>query len=234
MFWLVMTTSLVGACAGGTTATTTADNAAPSTTLAPSATTAGPATTTGVATTSAPATTAGNAPVTSAAGGMSEEAQACLETVHDWIVAIEDDAGAVDFETVSFHDYQLFLVQIVPSAQAMIDEFQERGCLTIDQEALDPASQDVIQWAEVNAPGAVEYLELQQADEELDVVGDCVSDVEAMQAYVDGGGTVMDLSVRQRIHTYNLAGSIIQWCSLEVGERFVSSAEVSAFLEIED
>jgi hypothetical protein len=230
--WIPTIALLLASCVGGpggpTSSSTGPVGAVSSTTVGPST-----ITTEAAATTSAPATTTGESPSTTAPA-LSEEAQACLDLVHDWITDIEDDVAAVDFATVGFHEYQLLLVQIVPGTQAMFDQFMELGCDQVDQEVLDPTSIDLIAWAEENAPGAVPYLEMQQVADDLDVVGDCISDVEALQAYVDGGGTVMDLTVRERIHAYNLAGSIIQWCSLEVGERFVSSAEVSAFLGIED
>jgi hypothetical protein len=228
-------TVLLAACGGGPTSGSvvgTSGTAAPgSTASSPSSTGSTPAT---VATTAAPVTAPGTSSTSGASGELSEEAQACLDVVHRWVEAVEPAAAGVDFATVGFHDYQLFLVDIVPASQAMIDELSAADCFALPPEDIDPSSVSIVDWARANAPGAVGYLELQNNSAGLDVVGDCASDVDALQDYVDGGGTVGDLTVEERIHAYNLAGAIIQWCSLEVGNRFVSQPEIEAFLEIED
>jgi hypothetical protein len=200
------------------------------------ATTTLPATST---TTSVSTTLATDPPTTAPTSEGSVDAiyQQCLDAVIDYLKEIEDDVASVDFATASLTEYQLVLVALLPAQEALYAKMMDIGCFEGADDPVDfnsPAGSNslLMDLARMEAPGVIPYLELTQAMADLPT-GDCRDNIAALQAYVDRGGTVSDLSVAERIHAFNLTGLILQWCSLQTGHGFVYSSAVTTFLEIE-
>jgi hypothetical protein len=219
---------LLAACGGGADTTTTAGGDDVSTTAAAAATT----------TSAATATTAdeGDGPVI----GLDELPQECLDALAGFLREIEPIVEPIDWENATMADFEELGQAIDTQTQAYEDEITGAGCEEIDVEADDEETfQFMIDFAESEAPGTVGYLEWVKSFVAMgtdtgtgtDVSGDCETDIAAVQAVVDEGGTMAELPLTEVARVGGLVGSISMACSSGRAAEFFSQADVAAFLE---
>jgi len=225
----VLLASLVAGCASaGSTESTT--NQGSTTTIAQVATTIGQTSQTVATTQAAPTTTEGAATTTGAIGTDSDIPQVCVDAVFDFIVGLEPSVAGFDFDNATLEEYQLLQVAQVPVLESFVDRLEGGECMEVIAAPNPAIAAEMVEFAQTEAPGAVAYLELLQAMSGLPVTGSCKPDVDTLQAYVDRGRTVFDLTAVERIYAFNLVGAINQWCPLEVGMAFTTRDDVVAFL----
>lgn len=173
------------------------------------------------------------------APGLADLPPECIAPLVDFLRTIEADVASVDFATATLSQYQTMLVALVSPSETLLVQIStladEPACNPVTDQ--DPVAQETaralfMDLARAEAPGTVTWLELQHEMSDLPS-GDCQTNIATLQAYVDAGGTVSDLSTVERIHAFHLAGLILQWCNLRTGHGFVQSSEVMALLEVD-
>jgi hypothetical protein len=160
----------------------------------------------------------------------------CIDALVNYLQAIEPAVEGVDFEDPTGPDIDALGNEIEQLTGDATAEFENLECpdpLGNDDEARFDA---VISIAEQEAPGTVAYLEWVAAfaagfGEASEVSGDCETDIGALQAMIDQGGTMSDLTMTQVIEVGSLVASISTSCSPERAEEFFAQESVTAFLE---
>lgn len=228
---LLLATGLVGACST-TDASSTTSEAAPATTTAPAVdTTAAEVSTTQVSPVTTVASTTTIARTTTVATAVfADMPQVCVEAIQTYYIAVQHPLAAYDFETSGWDDFAQLQIAMVPDQESLAAALQAPACADAAG-VLNPDNYTpLLAWAEIGAPGAVTYLELSRALSDLSFGESCETSYNDLQAYVDRGGTVADVSVVERWHAFNLVAHILTWCDLATGHRFVSRAVVEDFI----
>ena len=211
--------SMVVACGGGTesdTTSTTADSGDTSTTEETSTTESDDGETVGI-------------------GDIPEE---CFDAFVDYLQAIESTVEGVDWENATIADFEELGTALDPVTAEYEEDIANSQCEDIEVDATDEETFDfLIELAQDEAPGTVGYLEMIRdlagsfgEDTEADVSGDCETDIAAMQAIVDQGGNMEDLSLADVTAVGALVTSISTNCSQDRSLEFFSQDDVSAFL----
>lgn len=217
---------LMAGCASSTESTSAQES---TTTVVQAATTIGQTTQPLATTQAAPSTTQGLATTTEAAGNLGTISQECVDVFQAWIVDLEPVVAGFDFDNASLEEFQLLQVELVPVFQLLAAGLGNNNCLDAAADPTFDVWTTLLAFAQTQAPGAIAYLELQQA---MPASESCQSDIDALQSYVDRGGTVFDLTTEERFHAFSLFGSILMWCSLQTGGEYTNRDEVVAFLGI--
>jgi hypothetical protein len=183
-----------------------------------------------VACSSGTETTTTEVPV--ALGEMPEE---CIDAFVEYLRVIEPVVEGIDFENLSGTDLETLGSELEGVSADMTGEIEGMGCpdpVGSDAEAFSA----VIAIAEREAPGTVGYLEwvaaaVSDLEGSVDVSGDCETDIEALQAIIDQGGTMSDLAMTQVVEVGSLVASISTVCSPERAQEVFEREDVAAFLE---
>lgn len=219
---------LLAACGNGS------DGDAVDTTVSDgSTTTSAEATTT---TTVSVDTTISAATVTTVTDPITAVPPECIEPFQEFLVGMEPAASAYDFETAGLHDWEQFIIAILPAASEMVEAYGQTSCLDPVTGSPDPAIYAaIVDWTEQNAPGSLTWLEVQEEMQEMGLTsGESCSDfLEIHEDYVARGGTVFDLTRAERFHAYSTFGSINQWCDLRTAGDYTFRADVLAFMMLE-
>lgn len=227
---LLLAAGLVGACATpGTSSTTSEVDEAVATvptvpTTVAEVTTTQPSSTTTIASTTTVAST-----TTAATAVFADIPEVCVAAIQTYLIAIEEPLAVYDFETSGWSDF-VELQLAMSAAQEPLSEVVQAPACTEAAGLLDPEnSTALLGWAETAAPGTVTFLEVSRDLNDMSI-GDCETSIGDLQAYVDRGGTVADISTVERWHAFNLVAYILTWCDLAIGHRFVSQAVVEDFI----
>jgi hypothetical protein len=175
-----------------------------------------------------PGTTAGGDP-------LSQVPAECLEPFQEFLSGMEPAASAYDFEAGGLHDWEQFMIALIPVATEMVTAYQETECLQATGSP-DPGMYGaVLAWTQQNAPGSLTYLEVQEEMQEMGLPsGEGCSDfLEIHEEYVARGGTVFDLTRAERFHVYSTFGAINQWCGLQTAGEYTFRPEVLAYMVLE-
>jgi hypothetical protein len=138
----------------------------------------------------------------------------------------------IDFDTATFAELNEMSGQL-DERTAEFEATLERDCPNVGGEG---AQQALLDLARSEAPGTVAYLEFtfamlaQAGGEGSPVSGDCDTDIAAVEAIVDGGGTVADLTMAEVNRLTSLMTAIGRECPLEKATEFFERAEIEAFM----
>jgi hypothetical protein len=224
---LLLAAGLVGACATPGTSSTTLEvddavTTVPTAVAEVTTTQTSPTTTTASTTTVASTTTAATAV-------FADIPQVCVDAIQTYLIAIEEPLGVYDFETSGWYDYVELQLAMVAAQEPLADVLQAPACAEAAGLLNPENSTALLGWAETAAPGSVAFLEVSRDLNDMSIV-DCETSIGDLQAYVDRGGSVADISTVERWHAFNLVAYILTWCDLAIGHRFVSQAVVEDFI----
>ncbi|MFZ0626543.1 MAG: hypothetical protein WAN34_08605 [Acidimicrobiia bacterium] len=214
---------LASACggAGGTGDTTTTTTAAAETT------------TTSEASQTTTTTAADNPQVV----GIGDIPQECIDAFAGFLREIEPYVADIDWENATTADLEQLGNDLEPLSSAYDDSVAGTNCDNIQLDASDEESfQFMIDMAKREAPGTVAYLEWVEqiatsvTDPGTQASGDCESDIAALQAIVDEGGTMMDLPLSDLSTVSGLIASISTTCSASRAAEFLNQPDVAAFM----
>lgn len=219
----VLLALLASACggAGGTGDTTTTTTAAAETT------------TTSEASQTTTTTAADNPQVV----GIGDIPQECIDAFAGFLREIEPYVADIDWENATTADLEQLGNDLEPLSSAYDDSVAGTNCDNIQLDASDEESfQFMIDMAKREAPGTVAYLEWVEqiatsvTDPGTQASGDCESDIAALQAIVDEGGTMMDLPLSDLSTVSGLIASISTTCSASRAAEFLNQPDVAAFM----
>ena len=213
---------MVAACGGGTesdTTSTTADSGDTSTTEETTTTT----------------TTEDDDGDSVDIGDIPEE---CLDAFVEYLQAIESSVEGIDWENATAADFEELGTAIEPISVEYEETIAGSQCEDIEVVATDEETFDfLIELAQDEAPGTVGYLEMIRdlagqfgGGAGTEVSGDCETDISAMQAMIDQGGTMDDLTMAELTAVGTLVTSISTNCSQDRSFEFFSQDDVAAFL----
>ncbi|MGA7227041.1 MAG: hypothetical protein WBZ40_08295 [Acidimicrobiia bacterium] len=215
---------LASACggAGGTGDTTTTTTTA-----------AAETTTTSEASQTTTTTTADNPQLV----GIGDIPQECIDAFAGFLREIEPYVADIDWENATTADLEQLGNDLEPLSSAYDDSVAGTNCDNIQLDASDEESfQFMIDMAKREAPGTVAYLEWVEqiatsvTDPGTQASGDCESDIAALQAIVDEGGTMMDLPLSDLSTVSGLIASISTTCSASRAAEFLNQPDVAAFM----
>jgi hypothetical protein len=160
----------------------------------------------------------------------------CIDALVSYLQAIEPAVDGVDFENIDETELGTVMSELEAQTADATAEFENLECpdpLGNDNEARFAA---VIAIAEQEAPGTVSYLEWVAGlatgfGEASEVSGDCETDITALQAIIDEGGAMSDLTMTQVVEVGSLVASISTSCRPERAEEFFAQGDVAEFLE---
>ncbi len=220
----VLLALILAACGGGAgTSTTTAGADATTTAPADEATTTAGVTDTTVDEDDGPTV------------GLDEIPQECLDALAGFLRVIEPIVEPVDWDNATMEDFEELGTAIEEETASYEEEITEAGCEEVDVDVDDEeAFQFMIDFAEDEAPGTVGYLTWIRGflgtPTGTDASGDCETDIAAVQAVVDQGGTMSELPLTEVARIGGLMGSITSVCSAERASEFLSQPEVEEFM----
>ncbi|MGQ0849272.1 MAG: hypothetical protein ACT4OP_09165 [Actinomycetota bacterium] len=191
----------------------------------------------------APATTVATSEATESGGGevvsVDEIPEECMEAFVAFLQDIEPDVEQVDWANATTGQLEEIGTTLEPQTAAYESAIAGKGCEDIELDISDEEAFDfMIEMAEEEAPGTVGYLEwirdfaaqAGQGGQGAAASGDCEEDIAAMQAIIDQGGTVADMTLTEVTSIGNLVTSISQVCSVDRSSEFFSQADVQEFL----
>jgi ribosomal protein L11 methylase PrmA len=214
---LLLMSLLLAACGGdGSSDTTTADG--------------------GSATTEAPSDTEGDE---GSGGGVGDIPQECVDLFTEYLQEIEPVVSEVDWETADMAAMEEVGTALEASSEEYETAITEAGCDQIDVDLSDEESfRFLTELAENEAPGTVAYLAMiQQMAEgfgegsDIEVSGDCETDIATIQALVDEGGTMSDRPIADLGAITGLLTSVASNCSAERSAEFLEQPDIAAFME---
>jgi hypothetical protein len=218
---LFVVLGLIAACGGGGGADTTAEAGNGSVDEQPNTT---------AATT---ATTAADAGSVSDLSDMPDE---CVDALVEYLQAIEPSLEGVDFQNANSDEVDAIFADL----QSVTDEYEAQvdslSCPSLDPASNEEAFAQMIEIAEREAPGTVGYLRMIEGfatsvGGDTEVSGDCETNIDAFQEYVDAGGTMSDLTMDEFTKVAALMGAISTQCSIERVNEYFSQDDVIAFTE---
>jgi hypothetical protein len=227
---ILLATGLVGACATTGANPTTSGLAESVTTVSTVPTTVADVTTTQTSpTTTIASTTTVASTTTDATAVFAHIPEVCVDAIQTYLIAIEEPLAAYDFETSGWYDFVELQLAMFAAQEPLTEVVQDPACAEAAG-LLDPEnSTALLGWAETAAPGTVTFLEVSRDLNDLSI-GECETSIGDLQAYVNRGGTVADISTVERWHAFNLVAYILTWCDLAIGHRFVSQTVVEDFI----
>ena len=171
--------------------------------------------------------------------GLGDVPQECVDLFTEYLQEIEPVVSEVDWETADMSAMEEVGAALEVSSEEYETAITEAGCDDIDVNATDEESfQFLMELAENNAPGTVAYLAMiQQMAEgfgegsDIQVSGDCETDIATLQALVDEGGTMSDRPIADLGAVTGLLTSVAANCSPERSAEFFERPDVSSFME---
>lgn len=206
---------ILAACGGGAGETTT--------------TSADTTTTTTVAETTTTEEAAGGEVI-----GIDEIPPECVEVFVDFLRLIEPVVEGVDWDNVSLEDLESLGTEFDQAIAGYQAEIEGLGCDQLNVDATDEESfQYMIDLARREAPGTVGYFEWIRdftAPGGEEASGDCEADIAVMQAIIDEGATMDQLSMAELTEVSDLLASISTNCPAERAAEFMSRPSTQEFL----
>jgi len=212
---------LIGACGGGSGeegATTTGGEDTP--------TTIG-----GAGTTEIPNTTSDGEgrPI-----GLEDIPQVCIDAFVEYLQALEPIVADIDWSTASMTD----LEEVGNATEEATNNFEtateSAQCADMNIQATDEETFEyILDLARDTAPGTVGYFEMLRdfvGNSDAEVSGDCETDIAALMAIIDQGGTMKDLPMADLTMVGNLTTSITTNCSQDRAAEFLSESDVLAWM----
>jgi len=156
----------------------------------------------------------------------------CIEAFRAFLQAIEPYVEDVDFENSTMADLDALFTEMEP----ILAPFEEE---TIDCPDLDMSEEESLaamrEMAERDAPGTVAYfawIEEFMVDGGAggaEISGDCETDIETLQGYVDQGGTMSDLTMGELAAVGELMTALGTECSSERFQEWLGQEDVAAW-----
>ncbi|MGC2241107.1 MAG: hypothetical protein WA726_09730 [Acidimicrobiia bacterium] len=169
--------------------------------------------------------------------GIGDIPQECIDAFAGFLREIEPYVADIDWENATTADLEQLGNDLEPLSSAYDDSVAGTNCDNIQLDASDEESfQFMIDMAKREAPGTVAYLEWVEqiatsvTDPGTQASGDCESDIAALQAIVDEGGTMADLPLGDLSTVSALITSISTACSASRAAEFLSQPDVAAFM----
>lgn len=162
--------------------------------------------------------------------------QECIDAFGDFLREIEPLVADIDWANATAADLEALGTQLEPLSSSYDDSVAGTNCDNIELDATDDESfQYMIDLARREAPGTVPYLEWIKdlaisSSPGTEASGDCETDIAALQAIVDGGGTMMDLPLSDLGTVSGLITSISTSCSPDRAAEVLNQPDVSAFM----
>lgn len=164
--------------------------------------------------------------------------QECMDAFVNYLQALETVVQNVDFNRATPSEFEAIGAELEPATATYEQETEGAGC---DQIELDVSDEEgfelMIDIAQREAPGTVAYFEwIRDFATSIEegtgsaASGDCETDIAALQAIVDQGGTMNDLPVAESGTIFGLITSITTACSPERQTEFFAQEDVVAFL----
>jgi hypothetical protein len=157
----------------------------------------------------------------------------CIEAFSAFLQEIEPIVQDVDFENSTMTDLEEMGTALEPATTAF--EAETANCPDLDLSD-EEAIAFMMEIAERDAPGTAAYFAwleefMTAADDGAAAVsGDCETDIAALQAYVDQGGTMSDLTMGEITAVGSLMTALSTECSPERFQEWVSQEDVAAFI----
>lgn len=169
--------------------------------------------------------------------GLGDIPQECLDAFVVYLQAIEPVVEEVDWANATMADLEALGTSLEPATEEFEAATVDSQCDEIDVDATDEESFEfMIDLARDNAPGTVAYMEMIRdfasdfGESTIDISGDCDTDIAALQAIVDEGGSMQDMTVTEITDVGGLVTSISTNCSPERSSEFFSKQDVSDFM----
>lgn len=167
--------------------------------------------------------------------GINDIPQECLDAFADFLRQIEPIVEPIDWENATASDLEDMGEAIDEMAQDYDTEISDLGCEDLNVDVDDEeAFEFMVDFARREAPGTVGYMSwiADFAGNALgtETSGDCETDIAAVQAIVDQGGTINDLPLTEVASVGQLVGSVAMVCSATRAAEFFSQPDVEAFL----
>jgi len=209
------------ACGGPPAGTTQGDGAAVTTTTGAD-----------VATTTIPAATTTTEGETVAFGDIPQE---CLDLFADYLRTVEPIVQDVSWDEVQATELEALMAPLEEPTKAFDTQAQESGCDEVNVEGnTEGDTEAMLAFAQAEAPGTVGYLNFifsfAGLGGENQVSGDCETDIAAVQAVVDQGKKVSELSMVELGPVTALLAAIQTECAPARFEEFFSKPDVQEFL----
>lgn len=169
-------------------------------------------------------------PVVSSLDDMPRE---CVDAFVEYLRAIEPTVEGIDFDAATSDDLDELFSDLEPISEEFDARTADLDCPDLDEDVDEfPA---LIEIASREAPGTVGYLNLIASfvgfgGGGAEASGDCETDIAAVQAYVDQGGTMSDLPMADFAPLLALLTSLSTVCSAERSAEFFSQDDVTAFM----
>lgn len=171
--------------------------------------------------------------------GVDEIPQECIDVFAAYLRALEPVIEGVDFNQATQAEFEAISVELEGPTDEFTAASEAAGCDELNLDVSDEeAFQLMIDLAEREAPGTVAYFEwirdfsasMEEGGTGSLATGDCETDIETMQAIVDDGGTINDLTLQEMGNVGGLVASISTNCSGERSSEFFSKEDVAAYL----
>jgi hypothetical protein len=192
----------------------------------------------GTETTTTPTTVATTADSGNEVSSLADMPQECIDAFRTFLQEIEPIVEGRDFNAMTQADMEALSTELEEATAPLEDEVAD--CPELDMEAEDSIA-EMREFAEAEAPGTVAYFVwLEEFINSLGgedglgggaaVSGDCETDIAAMQAMVDAGGTMSDLTVGELAAAGQLITAISTECAAERLQEFMEDPAVEAWM----
>jgi hypothetical protein len=213
---------LVWACGGGTSGTTTAASAETATTAAPAETT-----------TTAPAGDDGGELVS-----VDDVPAECVDAFVTYLKEVEPFVEGVDFQNLTQEEMEPIFTQLEGVNTSYDETLAGTGCEDINVDiAAEGAQAKMLALAEDEAPGTVSYLTflfsfagIGGGDGGNVASGDCETDIDKMQVWVDGDKNMSQLTMGEVPEVFELLTAIQTECSVERFTDYFDNDDVTEFM----
>lgn len=162
-----------------------------------------------------PTTTAETTQTTTPAVNLAQE---CVDAIHAYVQDIEPALSSIDFASASVDEYDQLELDLQPSLLALVNRWIAADCPEIADVFPPELENDLLDFAEREAPGSLYYLELNYAEVRFEGGDDCDSRFNALKGYVDQGGVFADLSAADKANVFSLYSQMRSRCGLQPDE----------------
>ena len=170
--------------------------------------------------------------------GLGDLPRECVDLFTNYLREIEPVVSEVDWESADMSEMEAVGVELEAATEEYETAITDAGCDEIDVDASDEESFEFLMGlAEDEAPGTVAYLAMIQQmasgfseESDIQVSGDCETDIATLQALVDEGGTMQDQSLSDLTAIGSLVTSISTNCSQERSLEFLGQEDISSFM----
>jgi len=163
---------------------------------------------------------------------MSDMPAECVDAFRAFLQELEPIVADIDFENATMADLENFGTEIEPIASQF--EAETATCPELDLSTEDSIA-FMREIAEQDAPGTVAYFQwLEEFVAGMEgggtaASGDCETDIAALQAYVDQGGAMSDLTMGEIAAVTSLMTAVSTECTPERFQEWISQEDVAAW-----